>query len=347
MGKCLYRNERMERELLEKLHALAAKRYGENTPVDVEERIALETRHIFGNGYGTMLAAVARLAEFSAERGYPVSFRGHIGSLLLAYLLGIAANDPMGLGLRWESCLGPAGDRRPEITLNVAGELLADTRAHLGTVLPECDILPGRTPWQAIVVPKASGGYDPAREYFSLSLCPHELISLVGAARRQSGAVPRSKDLFSEELIAKAYSGYVSGIPVLGDLAGLKGIARTLKPKTFSDMVKLMGLCLSPGIRFQAEYFVSSPDPFDGFVGTREDVYDLCVRHGVGADDAFRIMEQVGKGGFCRLTGEFQGYARCQRAPGDSHGHAGRSGLSIPQGPVRGLSLLGADAAVV
>lgn len=185
----LYRNEQMEQELQRKIGTIAAARCGDTVPADAVDRIATETQHIIGSGYGTMLAAVAKLAEFSEDHGYPVGIRGLIGNLYVSHLLGIASLDPMTLGLRWESCLGLDGNRAPEITLNVAAELLEDIKAYLGEILPECDIvhgLPGMAPSKVIVVPKASGEYDPSREYFAIDLCPHKLMGLVGQARQRS-----------------------------------------------------------------------------------------------------------------------------------------------------------------
>ncbi len=279
------RNEQMEHELQCRISESVTWRHGGPVPADVEDRIAAEEQHITGNGYGTLFAAAAKLVAFAAGRGYSVGFRGLIGNLYIAYLLGIAHIDPLELGLRWEGCLGPDGSRMPGITLNVAPELLGDMTAYLGEILP---------------------GYDPNSEHPAIRLCPHQLMGLVGEARRQAGTQPRYKDIFSADLIARAYQEDVSGIPVLGDLDRLQDFARQLKPKTFADMTKLIGLCLAPAIQFQAERFSGQPNSFDGLIGTREDIYDFCVQHGIGADDAFRIMERVGKGGSHRLTGEYR-----------------------------------------
>ncbi|MDE7172493.1 MAG: hypothetical protein K2O11_11575 [Oscillospiraceae bacterium] len=279
------RNEQMERELQEKIDASLAARYGGAVPADVQERVAAEMRHVIGNGHGTLLAAAAKLAEFSTERGYPVGIRGLIGNLYVAYLLGIAAVDPLKLGLPWEGCLGRNGNRMPVITLNIAPELLEDMTAYLAEILP----------W-----------YDPDDEQPAIRLCPHPLMGLAGEARRQAGTRPRHEDIFDEGLVARAYHGNVSGVPVLGDLDGFQDFSRALGPKTFRDMVKIVGLCLASEIRFQAERLSGQPDTFANLIGTREDVYDLCVQHGIDEGNAFAIMQQVCRGSSGRLTQEYK-----------------------------------------
>lgn len=282
MSTYLYRDSRMEQELRGKIHAIANKKYGGAIPADVRDRIAAEERHIFDNGHGTLLAVVAKLAKFSESRGCPVGFRGLTGNLYLSHLLGLAAVDPMELGLRWEGCLGMDGTRAPVFTLNVAGELLENMTAYLGELLP---------------------GYDPSDEHPAIRLCPHELMDRVREAR-QAGGVPAAGNVLSDgSLVLRAYRGDVAGIPVLDDLEGFQDLARRLEPEAFSDLVKIMGLCLAPEVQFQADRLKGQSDRFDCLTGTREDVYDMCARHGVSGDDAFQVMRQVSRG---RLAPEYR-----------------------------------------
>lgn len=226
MSTSLYHNSQMEQELRSKIDAAANERHGGAVPADVQDRIAAEEQHIFDNGHGTLLAVAAKLAEFSESQGYPVGFRGLTGNLYLSHLLGLAAVDPMGLGLRWEGCLGLDGTRAPQFTLNVAGGLLEDMAAYLGELLP---------------------GYNPGDEHPAIRLCLHALMDRVWEARR-AGSAPAVGDVLSDgSLVARAYRDDVAGIPMLGDLEGFQDFARQLEPETFSDLVKIMGLCLVPG----------------------------------------------------------------------------------------------------
>lgn len=158
MSTSLYRDSQMEQELRGKIDAAANERHGGAVPADVQERITTEKQHIFSNGHGTLLAVAAKLAEFSESRGCPVGFRGLTGNLYLSHLLGLAAVDPMELGLRWEGCLGLDGTRTTQFTMNVAGGLLEDMAAYLGELLP---------------------GYDPSGEHPAIRLCPHALMDRI------------------------------------------------------------------------------------------------------------------------------------------------------------------------
>lgn len=282
MSTSLYRDSQMEQELRGKIDAATNERHGGAVPADVQERITTEKQHIFSNGHGTLLAVATKLTEFSESRGCPVGFRGLTGNLYLSHLLGLAAVDPMELGLRWEGCLGLDGTRTTQFTLNVAGGLLEDMAAYLGELLP---------------------GYDPGDEHPAIRLCPHALMDRIWEARRAGSALTVGDLLSDGNLIARAYRDDVAGIPVLGDLEGFQDLARQLEPETFSDMVKIMGLCLAPEVWFQAERLMGQPDRFQRLIGTREDVYDLCVRHGVGGDDAFHVMRQACHG---RLSPEYK-----------------------------------------
>lgn len=307
MSNNLYRNSEMEQELLSKINDRANKRFDGNIPPDIQKRIAAETQHIINSGHGILLAIAASLAQFSAARGYPISIRGPIHNLYVAFLLGITANDPLELGLHWESCLGPDGSQMPEVVLHAANEVLDDLRAHLRELLPDCDVLfglPATTTWGVVIIPKSSGAYGPANKYPCLKLYPGELMSRMGQARQQAGSGSASEVIFDEDLIASVYLMDMTGVPELDRRNDFLDLACALEPKTFPDMVKVMGLSLAPEIWDKADHLMGRPDRFDHLIGTQEDVYDLCVRHGVGGEDAFHIMQRVGHHGFGRLTYE-------------------------------------------
>lgn len=311
MSQYLYRNNQMEQDLLTRINDEADKRYNGDIPSEARERIAEETQHISENGYGTRLAIAAALAEYSAACGYHVGIRGFIGNLLTAHLLGIAALDPLRLGLPWEGCLGLDGTLMQEITLNVAPGLLNGLRAHLWELLPDCDVLfgPGVPRWKTIIVPRESGAYNPDNEYLSITLCPHELIGRAGKVLSRTFDV----DDFGKGLIASTYRTDMYDIPVLGDLDDFQDLASLLEPETFSDLVKVMGLCLAWKVQFQAYSTPLLPDRFDNLVGTREDIYDICVKHGIGVDDAFQIMQQSVRG---NLTQGYKDMLAAQGLPG-------------------------------
>lgn len=306
MATYLYRNDQLEQDLLKKINDKATERYGGDIPADVRERIDTETRHIFGNGHGTRLAIAAAVAEYSAAHGYPVGVRGHIGDLLVSHLLGIAALDPTKLGLRWEGCLGPDGSRMPEIALNVAPRMRNAPQARLREILPGCDVLfgPGIPSWKTVIVPRESGIYDPGSEYLTIALRSEKLMGCVGKA---DGA-----DIFDGDLIVGAYCADIGDLPVLGGWGEFLALASMLEPRTFLELVKVVGLA-SYALQFQAYRIPLLPDRFDYLVGTQEDIYDICVRLGIDANDAFRIMRQAVRG---RLTQGYRDMLAAHGAPG-------------------------------
>ena len=137
-------------------------------------------------------------------------------------------------------------------------------------------------------------------------MCPNKFMSRVSKALRRAGTAPAGEGVFDEDLIVRTYSEDAADIPVLGDLDDFQDLACTLEPKSFPALVKVMGLSLAPEIRFQADRLMGTPDRFTCLIGTREDVYDLCIRHGIGEDDALHIMRRVGDAGFNRLAPEYR-----------------------------------------
>ena len=301
MATYLYQNNQMEQDLLTKINDSAHKHYAGDIPPDIQERIAVETRHITDNGHGTQLAIAAAMADYSADHGYPVGVRGHIGDLLIAHLLGIATLDPMELGLHWEGCLGLDGSQMQEITLNVAPELSNGLRAHLRELLPDCDVLfgPGVPGKKTVIVPRDSGPYNPDDEYLSVTLYPHELMSRAGQVRRRADGV----DISDEDLIVSTYRTDADDIPVLGDWGDFRDLASLLEPRSFPELVKVIGLALAWKVQFQAYRTPLLPDRFEHLVGTQEDIYDICVRLGINGGDAFCIMQQAVDG---KLTQEYK-----------------------------------------
>lgn len=288
----LYRSDMLEDVLDSRIEALLR-----NRPEIVLNRVAVERRHIGDSGSATLLALAAELADFSRERGYPMGFRGLFGNLYLAHLLGIAALDPMELGLRWAGCLGWSGSRQLELNLNVAPELLPELHARLEELLlPECTLQKdSKAQGKYILIPEGGGGSNPTHRYLSISLCPHSLFSQLGRAQRQSEIHPQAEDIFSAELISSSYRADTA-LPALHNLEGFRELCQERRPRTFPELVRLMGVCLQGRQRLEELSHLGN-SAYDCLIGTREDVYDLLVEHGIGADDAFILMEQVGRGG--------------------------------------------------
>lgn len=290
-------NKQIEQELLNKIKVSLNLKYGSAIPPDIEERVAAEMRLSSDSGYIRLLAIAAAVVDYSATRGYHVGIRGMIGNMLMAHLLGIAACDPLKLGLRYEGCLGLNATQMQDILLNVAPEILAGLRAHLHKLFPDCSILwdPDNRSIDIMC--------DSDCEYPTVTIYPNERMSLVETAWRRTTGM----ESFDRDLIVSAYhSTDVCDIPMLDDWLDTDvwncfiDLGRLLEPESFFGLVKVMGLAWLWHSWFIYSHVQLPLDQFDDLVGTREDIYDICLRHGISEDDALRIFWQATQGNLAR-----------------------------------------------
>ncbi len=288
MTEHLYRNLELEGPLFDRLYTATG--YDPWSPI-VERRID-ETAAILESGTGTMFALAAALVDFSRERGYPVSFRGHAGALLVSHLLGFAKNNPMDLSIPWQGAFRASG-HLPHLILNVAPEVYADARRYLKTLVDDCDVLgdiPDQTPYRVIF---AQEPYDPDHHYLTLDICPHDLMSQVGDAARRAGRMPQLGEVLAPDFVRKAWAEDMWDTPILRDMWPLRNIAPEVAPTSFADLIRLLGLTLAgqeawkqlkePGVRL------------DTVIATREDVYDRCLRQGASREQALEALRHAAK----------------------------------------------------
>ena len=69
--------------------------YGDTPPREIGSRLAAEWDAILPHGYAVIFEIARRLVQRSRENGYPVGFRGSVGSSLVAYLAGITTVNPL------------------------------------------------------------------------------------------------------------------------------------------------------------------------------------------------------------------------------------------------------------
>ena len=112
-------------------------------------------------------------------------------------------------------------------------------------------------------------------------------------------------------MIVGVYRTDVDDIPVLGDWGDFRELANLLEPRSFPELVKVMGLALAWKIQFQAYRTPLLPDRFEHLVGTQEDIYDICVRLGINGCDAVHIMQQAMG---CKLTQDYRDMLAAQGA---------------------------------
>ncbi len=91
-----------KQKLIESVYKKAKELYGENLPLEVEERIKEElygklesNGGIINQGYETIYLIYKELVDYSHSLGYPVYPRGAVASSFVAYLLGLTNINPL------------------------------------------------------------------------------------------------------------------------------------------------------------------------------------------------------------------------------------------------------------
>lgn len=286
MRELLYQDRVLEGRLHNQLHKAAG--FPPDSPI-TQRRID-ETCALVKSGYSTAFALAWQLSDFSLEQGYPVSFRGRAGSLLLSYLLGFAQNDPMALDIPWQGAFYSSG-RAPHIVLNVAPELYKTIQRYLKALAPECNVMwnmPGHPGSRVFFVPEEE--FDPDTRYLSMDIMPHEMMGQLGREAKAFGQVPSREEVQSPEFIQSIWAEDLSDILILQDLAWLSDFDPELEPKSFSELIRLMGLTLAPRDRLQQ--LLEPGATLERVIATREDIYDSLLRGGASQEEALDALRQ-------------------------------------------------------
>jgi len=148
----------------------ARRKYGENIPSFVEERLKWELDKIIENGYADLYMIACEMVKSSHRKGYIVGSRGSIASSIVSYFLGSTETNPVaphyycgkcgyselrdeancgcdlpdkicpecgqellkdGFNIPAETFMGADGDRVPDIDLNFATEIRDEVEKHL------------------------------------------------------------------------------------------------------------------------------------------------------------------------------------------------------------------------
>ena len=150
-------------KMLEVVERRLKELYGEHIDKAVQNRLAFELEMVFKGGYEVVFYGSYLLVEESKRKGYLVGSRGSVGSMLLAYLMGISEVNPLpphyqcdtckllefcededvvcgfdlpvkqcacggtlkgnGFGIHWSSFMGYNGEKTPDVDLNFSSEI--------------------------------------------------------------------------------------------------------------------------------------------------------------------------------------------------------------------------------
>lgn len=173
----LYDTSDVKTELYHDCYNKATELYGTlDQRQDIAKRIEAELDSMAKNDFSLYYAVARKTAEYSNGQGYAVGARGCIGGSLAAYLLGITGINPLKPHYRCSSCKtvefdvnvsdgydlpelicpncggpmigdghnipfepfgGLAGDKRPDIDINIAEEIASKVSPYLQTVFPK------------------------------------------------------------------------------------------------------------------------------------------------------------------------------------------------------------------
>ncbi|MCD6506895.1 DNA polymerase III subunit alpha [Candidatus Poribacteria bacterium] len=100
----------------------ARRRYGDEIPQEVKERLQHELNIIKQTGYAGYFLIVWDYVRFAREKGFPVSVRGSGGGSLVLYVLGVTSFDPLKYDLLFERFLNPERVTMPDIDLDFCPE---------------------------------------------------------------------------------------------------------------------------------------------------------------------------------------------------------------------------------
>ncbi|WPK10270.1 exonuclease domain-containing protein [Lysinibacillus louembei] len=150
-------------KMLEVVERRLKELYGEHVDKTVQDRLALELEMVYKGSYEVVFYGSYLLVEESKRNGYLVGSRGSVGSMLLAYVMGISEVNPLpphyqcdtckmlkfcgdedvvcgfdlpikrcacggalkgnGFGIHWSSFMGYGGEKTPDVDLNFSSEI--------------------------------------------------------------------------------------------------------------------------------------------------------------------------------------------------------------------------------
>lgn len=143
MGKQYPHNHKMERELTERIKIAAKKVYGDKLTQAIKDRISEEMQLLHDQELITIFAVAVKLCDFSREQGYPVSVSWTLGNLVIAYLTGMVAEDPLQYNLHLEGYFGVNKDKMAGVTLAFAPEIYPEIKEKLIACFPNGQLLRG------------------------------------------------------------------------------------------------------------------------------------------------------------------------------------------------------------
>ncbi|AVK83586.1 hypothetical protein C3943_08390 [Lysinibacillus sp. B2A1] len=168
-------------KMLEVIDKRLVELYGEHVDKVIQERLNKELEMVFKGGYEVVFYGSYLLVEESNRKGYLVGSRGSVGSMLIAYVMGISEVNPLpphyqcdtckkvefcgdedvvcgfdlpvkqcicggslkgnGFGIHWSSFMGYGGEKTPDVDLNFSSEIQKDIIGFITSLFGERNIV--------------------------------------------------------------------------------------------------------------------------------------------------------------------------------------------------------------
>ena len=116
-------DNRVHTYLRERVFQGAIKRYGENLPEEIRERLEMELNVIHNMGFSAYFLITQDFTDFARNKGISVGpGRGSAAGSLVSFSLGITNIDPLKYGLLFERFLNPERVTMPDIDIDFADD---------------------------------------------------------------------------------------------------------------------------------------------------------------------------------------------------------------------------------
>ncbi|MBR3242797.1 MAG: hypothetical protein IKF90_08885 [Parasporobacterium sp.] len=224
-----------------------------------------------------------------------------------------------GFDIPHETFMGPEGERAPSVELNFPCEYLEKALESVEAIFGSDRIFCDKNEscvYRVFIFPtgktaKQVDEFSMDDDVIHINFIGHKSLTLLRALEEQTGLkadrirldAPSVMDLFkgttaSDNLREEILQSLKSlGIPLFcDDIAGWP--ISELKPKCFSDLIRIEGLCHGTGAwEENAEILVEDGvATLSDCICTRDDILNYLVRQGMESSMAYDIMEEVRKG---------------------------------------------------
>ncbi len=345
VSKKQFRFENAEKRVKEFCMDAIARKYGKTIPKAARHRLDEELLKISEcDGWSQYLLA-AKLAEKNRKMGYVHNVRGCAGGSFVAYLLGITETNPLpamsgyedGNDIPYEFFMGSSTAKNPSFDLNFANEIQSNRLDFCKEILGENQVFYGgvfsdtvgenylkivKHPGKLVIVPKdcmvdcfvdKKKGiiYDERRRFDSINVLEHDMFSRLKKIQDYIGVNVHELHVGNDivEEIAKWKPEAFEGL-TMKEL-GQNEIFRIVKPKNFSELVKVYGLSHGRGTwNENGEELFRDGIPLDDIIAHREDVMLKLLQFGLSREESYQIAEYVRMGKVFRLGFQEEQIAR-------------------------------------